>query len=487
MSQLSPARAGPARYVRAVSIPYRPDDEDAEREGIWRGGPVWLLSERRLARTIGRPIASFLRVEAAGGLVLLAAALIALFWANSAWSETYEQFWGTEITIEVAAWELSEDLRHWVNDALMTIFFLVVGLEIKYEMVRGELRDPRKAAVPIAAAVGGMAVPAAIYWAVNPSGPAADGWGIPMATDIAFALGVIAVLGRRLPSSARVFMLTLAIVDDLGAITVIAVFYTENVSLTWLGIGAAGVAAVILLQRADVWSLSVYVIIGAIVWLGVYQSGVHATIAGVILGVLAPAWPLLDQDQARAYIQRHKPDRVNAEYVRKARFLLGESVSVAERLEKYLHPWSAYVVLPIFALANAGIYLGGGVLGEAATAPVTVGIVAGLVIGKTVGITLAAWLAVAVRIGRKPEGLTWPMVSGLAMVAGIGFTVSLFIAGLAFPSESPLIAEAKVGILGGSLIATALGVVILLAVCRRGVTSPGSQAASQGDRPAGEP
>ena len=449
-----------------MSIPYRPDDKDAEREGIWRTGPVWLLSERRLARTIGRPIASFLRVEAAGGIVLLVAAVAALVWANSSWSETYEQFWGTEITIQVASWELSEDLRHWVNDALMTIFFLVVGLEIKYEMVRGELRDPRKAAVPIAAAVGGMVAPAAIYWAFNPSAPAADGWGIPMATDIAFALGVVAVLGRRLPSSARVFMLTLAIVDDLGAITVIAVFYTENVSLMWLGVAAAGIVAVVLLQRANVWSLSVYLILGAIIWLGVYQSGVHATIAGVILGVLAPAWPLLDQREARAYIRRQEPDKFDAEYVRRSRFLLGETISVAERLEKHLHPWSAYVVLPIFALANAGIYLGGGVLSEAVTAPVTIGIVAGLVVGKTIGISVAAWLAVAIGLGRRPEGLTWPMVIGLAMVAGIGFTVSLFIAGLAFPAESLLVAEAKVGILGGSVIAAALGAAILLATAQ---------------------
>jgi NhaA family Na+:H+ antiporter len=455
-----------------VSIPYRPDDEDAEREGIWRTGPVWLLSERRLARSIGRPIASFLHVEAAGGIVLLAAAIIALVWANSAWSETYEQFWGTHITIEVGTWELSEDLRHWVNDALMTIFFLVVGLEIKYEMVRGELRDPRRAAVPIAAAVGGMVVPATIYWAFNPSGPAADGWGIPMATDIAFALGVIAVLGRRLPSSARVFMLTLAIVDDVGAITVIAVFYTENVSLVWLGVAAAGVVAIILLQRVNVWSLSVYVIIGVVVWLGVFQSGVHATIAGVILGVLAPAWPLLDQAEARAYIRRQEPDKFDAEYVRRSRFLLGESVSVAERLERYLHPWSAYVILPIFALANAGIYLGGGVLEEAVTAPVTVGIVAGLVVGKTIGITLASWLAVATGLGRRPEGLTWPMVAGLAMIAGIGFTVSLFIAGLAFPAGSLLEAEAKVGILAGSLIAAVLGAATLLVTVRTQTEAP---------------
>jgi Na+:H+ antiporter, NhaA family len=451
-----------------VSVRPEPDGPESERERIWRTGPIWLLSERPLARLVGRPVASFLRVEAAGGIVLLAAALAALVWANSAWSETYEQFWTTEIAIEVGPWELVEDLRHWVNDALMTLFFLVVGLEIKYEMVRGELRDPRKAAVPIAAAFGGMAVPAAIYAVFNATGDGSAGWGIPMATDIAFALGVIAVLGRRIPASARIFMLTLAIVDDLGAITVIAVFYTENVEVVWLVVAAVGIAAVVVLQRMRVWSLSIYLVLGAIVWLGVYQSGVHATIAGVIMGLLAPAWPLLDQTQARAYIDAHAPDVFDAAAVQKGRFLLGESISVAERLERILHPWSAYVVLPIFALANAGIYLGGGVLEEALSARVTLGIVAGLVVGKTIGITVASWLAVRLGLGRQPDGLTWPMIAGLAMVAGIGFTVSLFIAGLAFPPDSLLLAEAKVGILGASVLAAGLGATMLSVTSARG-------------------
>ncbi len=440
--------------------------KQASDDGIWHSGPFWLASERPLARYVGRPIASFLHVEAAGGIVLLAAALVALILANSPWSDAYEQFWTTEFAIQIGEFTLAEDLRHWVNDALMAVFFFVVGLEIKYEMVGGELRDPRRAAVPIAAAFGGMAVPALLYAVLNPGTPELHGWGIPMATDIAFALGVIAILGRRLPSSARVFMLTLAIVDDVGAITVIALFYTASVSLGWLVAAALGIVAVVMLRRLRVWSFSVYIVIGVIVWLATYQSGVHATIAGVVMGLLAPAKPLLDQNHARQYAREHTPDRLDAEELRRYRFLLGESVPVAERLESALHPWSAYVILPIFALANAGIDLRGGVLTEALTASVTLGVMVGLVVGKSVGITVAAWLAVRLGLGRQPVGLGWDRIFGLAMVAGIGFTVSLFITGLAFDPASQLAADAKVGVLAGSVLAAALGSAILVSRAR---------------------
>jgi len=424
---------------------------------IWHAGPFWLASERPLARYVGRPIANFLRVESSGGIVLLAAAIIALTLANSPWSDAYEQFWTTEVSIEVGQFTIAEDLRHWVNDALMTIFFFVVGLEIKYELVAGELRDRGSAAVPIAAAVGGMAVPAALYAILNPATPELHGWRIPMATDIAFALGVIAILGRRLPSSARVFMLTLAIVDDIGAITVIAVFYTAGVSLGWLALALLGIAAVVVLRWLRVWSFSVYVVIGALVWLATYQSGVHATIAGVVMGLLAPAVPLFDQTQARQYAREHAPDHLDAVELRKYRFLLGESVPVAQRCESALHPWSAYVILPIFALANTGIDLRGDVLPHALSASVTMGVVVGLAIGKTLGVSVAAWLAVRFGLGRLPDGLGWDHLIGLAMVAGIGFTVSLFIAGLAFDPTSQLAADAKVGVLAGSMIAAVLG------------------------------
>lgn len=431
--------------------------------GIWRTGPIWMASERRLARTVGRPIRRFLRVEAAGGVVLLVAAIVALLWANSPWSGGYEALWTTEITLRIGSFEIAEDLRHWVNDALMVIFFFVVGLEIKYEMVAGELRDPKSALVPIMAAFGGMAVPAAIYTAFNAGGEGSAGWGIPMATDIAFALGVLAVLGRRIPSAARVFLLTLAIVDDIGAITVIAIFYTASLSMPWLAAAAGGVLAVVVLRRIRVWSMSVYVILGVFVWFATFESGVHATIAGVVVGLLTPAKPLLDQEQAREYARQSIPDELNARELRRYRFLLGESVSVAERLERGLHPWSSYVVLPVFALANAGIDLRGGVLADAVKSPITIGVVLGLVVGKTVGVTLASWLTVKLGFGRLPTGTGWATVVGLATVAGIGFTVSLFITGLAFGDATLTAADAKVGVLGGSIIAAVLGAAVLVA------------------------
>ena len=457
--------------VQARHDPRDPNDpitklRQVSDDGIWHTGPFWLASERPLAKYVGRPIASFLRVEAAGGIVLLSAAVIALIMANSPWSEAYEQFWTTEVSIEIGQFTISDDLQHWVNDGLMAVFFFVVGLEIKNEMAGGELRDPRRAAVPIAAAFGGMAVPAALYAAINPGAPEVHGWGIPMATDIAFALGVIAILGRRLPSSARVFMLTLAIVDDVGAITVIAIFYNANVSLTWLAVAVLGILAVAILRRLRVWSFSVYIVIGVIVWLATYQSGVHATIAGVVMGLLAPARPLLDQEQARQYARAHTPDRLDADELRKYRFLLGESVPVAERLESALHPWSAYLILPIFALANAGMDLRGGALSDALSASVTHGVVVGLVVGKSVGISVAAWLAVRLGFGRLPPGIGWDRLFGLAMVAGIGFTVSLFITGLAFDPVSQLATDAKIGVLAGSVVAAALGSLLLLSRAR---------------------
>jgi NhaA family Na+:H+ antiporter len=406
-------------------------------------------------------------VEAAGGIVLFIAAVAALAWANSPWSGAYEALWTTEVVLEVGGLSLAEDLRHWINDGLMVLFFLVVGMEIKYEITAGELRDPRAAMVPIAAAAGGMVVPAAIYASLNAGGAGAAGWGIPMATDIAFALGVVALLGRRIPASARVFLLSLAIVDDIGAIAVIGVFYSEGLSLAWLGAAVAGVLAIVALRWLRVWSFYPYLLIGGFTWLATYQSGVHATIAGVVLGLLTPAKPLLDEAQARRLARESAPDRLDAKQLRKFQFLLGESVPVAERVEYTLHPWTSYVVLPIFALANAGIDLRGGVLADAPGSAVTVGIVLGLVLGKTVGVLSTSWLAVRLRLGRLPTGVTWPMLTGLSAIAGIGFTVSLFIAGLAFPPGSLIQADAKVGILVGSVIAAAAGAAVLWFGARR--------------------
>ncbi len=435
----------------------------AEEDELWQDGPVYTASGRPFARRVAQPLRDFLRIEAAGSLALLAAAVTALVWANSPWASSYDAIWHATLTVEVGALHLEETVQHWVNDALMVIFFFVVGLEIKYELVHGDLRDPRTASLPILAALGGMVVPAGIYLLFTWGGEAASGWGIPMATDIAFALGVIGVLGRRIPSPARLFLLTLAIVDDIGAIVVIAVFYTADLSLTWLLVALALLAAMAVMRALRIWAIWAYVVLGVVTWFAVLESGVHATLAGVAIALITPAVPLLKEDVARGYAQQALRDRsLDPDELSRLRFLLSESVPVVERLQSLLHPLSAYVVLPIFALANAGVDVGGGVLGEAAGSTVALGIVAGLVLGKPIGIVLASWLGVRLGMARLPDRTTWPMMAGLGAVAGIGFTVSLFIAGLSFPGSELLTEEAKVGILGASLVAAVLGVVVLL-------------------------
>lgn len=435
-------------------------------ERLWRTGPMWIASDRHLARFVARPLAAFLRVEASGGILLLAAALIALVWVNSPWSDAYHALWAIELDLRIGSFVLEGDLRHWVNDALMVLFFLVVGLEIKYELVAGELRNPRAAVVPIVAAFAGMVVPASIYAAFNAGGPGSPGWGIPMATDIAFAVGVLSLLGRRIPSPARIFLLTLAIVDDIGAIAVIAFFYTDDLSLEWLAAAGVGVLAVVALRLLRVWSMVPYVLLGVAIWLAIYESGVHATIAGVIMGLLAPAKPLLDSTYARDYARESAADELDADEVRRLRFLVSESISVSERVQRTLHPWSSYVVLPIFALANAGVALGGGALGEALNSPITIGVALGLVLGKTVGVCGSTWLTVRLGFGQLPTGVGWGIIAGLAVVAGVGFTVSLFVTGLAFDGGTAPAADAKVGILGGSLVAALVGAAILFVVTR---------------------
>lgn len=439
---------------------------------LWESGPVYIASDKPLARLVARPVREFLRVEAAGSLLLLLAAAVALVWANSPWAESYDALWHAHLTIDVGPLHLDESLQHWVNDALMVIFFFVVGLEIKYELVNGDLRDPKTAALPIVAAIGGMVVPAGLYIALNPPGSdGAAGWGIPMATDIAFAVGVLGILGRRIPSAARLFLLTLAIVDDIGAILVIAVFYTADLSLTWLAIAVGLLGAMVVARTLRVWSTVVYVVLGVAVWFALLESGVHATLAGVAIGLLAPATPLLKEEVARQHAREALRDNsLDPDELAKLRFLLKESVSVVERLISTLHPVSAYVVLPVFALANAGVELGA--IGKVFTEPVGLGIMLGLVLGKPVGIFLASFVAVRVGLGRLPEQTSWSMLVGLGAVAGIGFTVSIFIAGLSFPGAQLLTDEAKIAILLASLFAAAIGVALLLAATRDRASTP---------------
>ena len=415
-------------------------------------------------RGIPRPVREFLSTEASGGVLLLAAAVVALLWANSPWSASYQSLWHTEVTLNFGRYVLDGDLHHWVNDALMVVFFFVVGLEIKQELVYGKLRDPRTAAMPALAALGGMVVPAALFFLVNAGGNGARGWGIPMATDIAFAVGVVTLLGPRVPSSLKLFLLTLAIVDDVGAIIVIGVFYSSGLQPEFLGVAAAIVVVIVLLSRSGVVWLTPYLALGAALWLATYASGVHATIAGVVLGLLTPARRLLPASVARewAYDLQDEP---SAEEMQAMTRLARHSVSPAERIAHLLHPWSSFFIVPLFALANAGVSIKADAFEGAGAAAVTAGIMLGLVAGKTLGITGAAWLGTRLGIARLPEGATWRMMFSIAAVAGIGFTVSLFVAELAFEGGA-LQDAAKLGVLAGSTVAAVIGGTALSRACR---------------------
>jgi NhaA family Na+:H+ antiporter len=373
-------------------------------------------------------VREFLATEAASGVALLLATVLALLWANSPWQGGYERLWTSVLSLSAGHLHLSEDLRHWVNDGLMAVFFFVVGVEIKRELVVGELRDRRAATLPVLAALGGMAGPAVLYLVANAGGPGSHGWGVPMATDIAFAVGVVAVLGARVPSSLKLFLLTLAIADDIGAIVVIAVFYADGIDAVALGVAALAFLAVVAMRRVGLASPWAYVVPAVVAWVAMFESGVHATIAGVVLGLLTPA--------------------------------TGGDVSPAERLEHLLHPVPSWAIIPIFALANAGIEIRSGMLGGDGAARVAVGVGVGLVVGKTVGISLVSWLTVRLGLGVLPAGATWRQLVGVAALGGIGFTVALFVSGLAF-DEPALGDAAKLGILVGSALAAVVGSVLL--------------------------
>ena len=421
--------------------------------------PTFASSDNSLAKFVARPVLRFIDREVAGGILLLAATAAALVWVNSGWGDSYHSFWHTEIELAVGSWHLPHmSLGHFVNDALMALFFFVVGLEIKRELVTGDLSSMRAAALPAIGAAGGMIVPALLYFAFNTAGEASRGWGIPMATDIAFAVGIVALLGSRVSPKIKLFLLTLAIVDDIGAIAVIAIFYTSDLSTTWLLTALVGLIAVWVLQKIRVWAIPVYAVLGIFIWYATLESGVHATIAGVALGLLTPARPLLGQRDAQQIVDA-LPSDANVAEVRHASFLAQESVPLTERLEELLHPFTAFMIIPIFALANAGIVLSGDTISDAAASNVTLGIIVGLVIGKPLGIALFTW--VATRFGfALPEGVNWPQFVGMGLAAGIGFTVSIFVGNLAF-EDSAITELAKIGILVASLIA-AIGALVLL-------------------------
>ena len=400
--------------------------------------------------------------QAAGGIVMLVAAVVAVVWANSPWQESYHALLESHTRVEFGdLLVLDEGLGEWINDALMVVFFFVVGLEIKRELVVGELRRPGAVVLPIMAALGGMAVPAVIYALFNAGGEGSAGWGIPMATDIAFAVGVVSLLGRHVPSSLKIFLLTLAIVDDIGAIVVIAVFYTSQISLGWLAVSGGIVVLLFVMRMMRVWYTPVYLAVGIAFWLALFESGVHATIVGVVMGMFAPARPLMSRAGFNPILQRlFAEGSVSTPVARETVFEVRETVSVADRLADFLHPWTSFLIIPVFALANAGVELSGDALSEALRSPVTIGVVTGLVVGKIVGVVSFTWLAVRLGWCELPRGATWAQILGIGGVAGIGFTVSLFITNLAFESAE-MADQAKIGILIASTVAALVGAAIL--------------------------
>jgi Na+:H+ antiporter, NhaA family len=411
---------------------------------------------------------SFIHRETSGSILLFGATVVALLWANSPWRLTYFSLWKFPVRIGLPPL-FSMDLHHWIDDGLMAFFFLVVGLEIKREVVKGELSSLRQAALPIVAALGGMLVPALLYSMLNRSGIGAHGWGIPMATDIGFALGVLALLGKRIPSSLRVFLLALAIVDDVGAILVIAFFYTPQISLPALAV-ACGLLLLLIAAAIRRAPISVFLVVGLLFWAAVLSSGVHATIAGVILGLIVPtssksrpenlasnAEPLLEG--FRTQIQAGDKALAEATLAQLDQ-LLSDTDSIGERLERSVHPWVSFLVLPLFALANAGVALSSEQRGLVVGSPIALGIVLGLLIGKTVGITAFSFLAVKSEFAELADGLTWRGITGVGILSGLGFTVALFISGLSFKDET-IIATAKIAVLAASLAAGTLGYVYL--------------------------
>jgi len=376
------------------------------------------------------PFQRFASSEAAGGVVLLIYTVIALAWANSPWQYAYDSLLHHALLVGPASFQLELSVHEWINDGLMALFFFLVGLEIKREMLIGELASVRRAALPIAGAIGGMVLPAALYLLVNGTGSGARGWGIPMATDIAFALGVVALLGPRVPLALKVFLAAVAIVDDIGAVLVIAIFYTASISRVCLAVAAVVLVALVILNRAGVRGATPYLLLGIALWVAVLLSGIHATVAGVLLAMTIPA-------------------RARSE----------NEASLLERLEHFLHAPVAFFIVPLFALANAGVRIGGA-SSSGLSMTVLGGVAVGLVVGKPLGITLASWLAVRSRIASLPDGVSWRLLQGVSWLGGIGFTMSLFVGALAF-TDPALLDSAKLGVLLASCIAGFMGWLML--------------------------
>jgi len=422
------------------------------------------------------PFVRFARLEAAGGILLLATTVIALVWANSPWEASYHALWHTPLSIAFAQHALAQDLHHWINDGLMCIFFFFVGLEIKREILSGELSSLKRAAFPFAAALGGVVVPALIYVVLNRGSEATNGWAIPMATDIAFALGVMALLGDRVPVSLKIFVTALAIVDDIVGVLVIAVFYTSQISYRSLFAGLVGVGVSFLANRMGVRRPLVYAMIGVFVWIATLKSGIHATIAGILLAFTIPTETHVEipafLERARGLLDRiasaygkgvvgsHQEEGAAYELERQSEQLQ----TPLYRIEHTLQPWVAFVVMPLFALSNAGVHVLGNIQ-NALFSSVGLGVGLGLFLGKPVGITLFAWLAAKTGMAAKPAEARWSQLFGASCLCGIGFTMSLFIATLAF-GDRPLLDTSKIGTLAASLAAGVVGSLVVIRTAR---------------------
>lgn len=441
-----------------------------------------------LADRMSHPITRFLRIESASGILLFGAALAALVWANSPWSDRYHDLLELEAGLALGAFHLELTLHELVNDGLMTVFFFVVGLEIKRELAIGDLRDPRAAALPVAAALGGMVVPAAIYLALQDGKPTSAGWGVPIATDIAFAVGIITLMGRWVPHQIKVFVLAAAIVDDIGAIAVIAVFYSSDISLAPLGLAAAGFAVVILMQRSGISTAPLYFLVGAVIWYGFLKSGIHPTIAGVIAALLTPisepvplwqklkrAAVYLPEKGMRKVLHRNRETGKTADVVEADD---ADASSPLVSLNSALHPWSAFVIMPVFALVNTGVMLSQGFLDDRESLAVGGAVAIALVLGKPAGVLLFSALAVRAKLARLPADVPWSVLVAAAALMGVGFTVSLFITELAF-SEQRFVDAAKVGVLVGSAIAATVGLT-LIAVSPKPPATGGTQSPGTG-------
>ena len=430
-----------------------------------RAEPDQFTGRTAWARNLAAPVRGFLSTETGGALVLLAAAVAALVWANSPWSDSYESFWTTKLSITLGSDGISLDLRHWVNEGLMTFFFLVVGLEARRELDTGELRERQRLALPVAAALGGMAVPVAIFLAFNAGGPGADGWGAAMSTDTALALGVLALLAPR-GTRLRLRLLTLAVVDDLVALVVIALVYTDHVSTLPLLL-AFGFFALLLALRwvPFAWRTQAAIVLGVALWVALFESGIDPLVAGLAIGLVTTAYqPARDDLERATELARSFREQPTPELARSAQRSVASAISANERLQYELHPWTSYLIVPVFALANAGVHIDGELLGDAVGSPITLGIALGYIVGKPVGVLGATWLASRRVFGGLQRALSWPVIAGGGAVAGVGFTVSILISSLAFDGNQ--LEEAKLGVLAAAIVSPLVAWVVFQVVKR---------------------